>query len=603
MIVSSISIPPRSEVAREHTWNAESVYPSPAAWEAEYAAIAAALPGLARFQGRLGESAAVLADALAARDGLARRVGKLVFYARMSYSVDTADQAAAALQGRAMGLVGQARAAAAFVEPELLAIGQATLARWLQEEPRLAVYAHSVADLLRKAPHLRSGEVEEVLGLLVDPFAGTSTTASTLADADFRFAPARAADGTPVKVTQGTLDTILSGPDREARRTAWEHYTDTYLAFRNTLANNLATSLRQNVFAMRVRHHPSTLAASLFEHNIPLEVFHNLSDVFRRHLPTWHRYWALRRRALAVDTLHPYDIWAPLVPGKPEVGYAQAVAWIAQALAPLGAEYAATLRRGCLEERWVDLCPNQGKMAGAFSYGSPGTSPFIMMTYDGTLESVSTLAHELGHSMHSYLTWRTQPMIYTDYALFLAEVASNFHQAMLRAHLLATNPDPAFQVAVIEEAMSNFHRYLFIMPTLARFELEMHERVERGEGLAADLMIERMADLFAESYGGEMSIDRPRVGITWATFSHLYSDYYVYQYATGISAANALSQRILAGTPGAAEAYVRFLSAGSSLYPLDALKLAGVDMATTQPVEAAFAVLAGLVDRLEALVG
>jgi oligoendopeptidase F len=224
-----------------------------------------------------------------------------------------------------------------------------------------------------------------------------------------------------------------------------------------------------------------------------------------------------------------------------------------------------------------------------------------MMSYNDSLNSLSTLAHELGHSMHSYLTWQTQPMIYSDYSLFVAEVASNFHQAMVRAHLLATQDDPGFQTAVIEEAMYNFHRYFFQMPTLARFELEMHERTERGEGLTAGLMIDRMAALFEEGYGGEMHVDRDRVGITWAQFGHLYANFYVFQYATGISAAHALAQRILSGTPGAAESYVAFLKAGSSLYPLDALKLAGVDMTTPAAVESAFEVLAGYVDRLEAL--
>ncbi len=599
--MSTTTVPPRGEVPVEYTWNAESVYPSTAAWEAEYQGIAAALPAFARFGGRLGESPATLLQALAAYEDLARRTGKLLFYARMSYSVDTANQAAATLQGKAMGLVGQVRAATAFVEPELVALGSATLLRWLQEEPRLTIYGHYVANLLRRQPHLRSGEVEELLGLLADPFGATATTADMLTSADFRFAPARAEDGTELELAQGTLDTILAGADREARRTAWEHYCDTYLAFKNTLANNYVASIKQSVFRMRARRHASTLEASLFENNVPLEVFQRLVEVFRRNLPTWHRYWALRRRALGVATLHPYDIWAPLVAGKPEVDYHQAVEWIAAALAPLGEDYVATIRRGCLEQRWVDVCPNRGKMAGAFSYGSPGTHPFIMLSYDSTLESVSTLAHELGHSLHSYLTWKTQPMVYSDYSLFLAEVASNFHQAMLRAYLLEHNPDPVFQIAVIEEAMSNLHRYLFIMPTLARFELEMHERVERGEGLAADLMNERMADLFGEAYGGEMHVDRPRVGITWATFSHLYADYYVYQYATGISAANALSRRILAGTPGAVADYRKFLSAGSSLYPLDALKLAGVDLTTPAPVEAAFEILASLVDRLDKL--
>jgi oligoendopeptidase F len=302
-----------------------------------------------------------------------------------------------------------------------------------------------------------------------------------------------------------------------------------------------------------------------------------------------------------VETLHPYDIWAPLTDSNPAVPYAQGVEWIAQGMQPLGDEYVTALRRGCLEERWVDVYPNQGKRQGAFSFGTPDTHPFIMMSYTDNLTSMSTLAHELGHSLHSYFTWKHQPFAYAEYSLFVAEVASNFNQAMTRAHLLKAQTDPAFQIPLLEEAMYNFHRYFFIMPTLARFELEVHERVERGQGLTADDLNNLMADLFTEAYGGEMHIDRDRVGITWATFGHLYSNFYVFQYATGISAAHALAAPILAGDTDAARRYVEFLSAGSSLYPVDALKHAGVDMTTPQAVETAFATMAGYVDRLETL--
>jgi len=597
------AILPRSAVDPRYTWNAESVFATEAEWEAELDRVTAELPALKQYRGRLGESAHVLAEALRLAQALRRRVNVLGAYAAIAYFVDTTNAAAAARYGRAQGLAGQFAAATAFIEPELLSIGQGTLQAWMQAEPALAIYGQYVADLFRKQAHVRSAEVEEVLGLLTEPFAGTQTTASLLTDADFQFKPARAADGSELPLTQGSLHTLLVGADREARRTAWENYADQHLAYKNTLASNLATSIKQNIFTMRARRHASSLAAALFEQNIPVEVFHNLIAVFKRNLPTWQRYWRIRRRALGVEKLHPYDIWAPLTVNRPRIPYPQAVEWICAGMAPLGDEYVAVLRRGCLQDRWVDIYPNQGKFSGAFSWGAQGTFPFIVMSYSDDIFSLSTLAHELGHSLHSYYTWREQPEVYAGYSLFLAEVASNFNQALVRAHLLQTNTDRDFQISVLEEALDNFHRYFFIMPTLARFELETHERIERGQGLTAETMISLMADLFDEAYGGEVYMDRDRVGITWATFSHLYTDYYVYQYATGISGANALAQRILSGVPGAAEAYLGFLKAGSSRYPLDVLKSAGVDLSTPAPVEAAFSVLAGLVDRLERLTG
>jgi oligoendopeptidase F len=293
-----------------------------------------------------------------------------------------------------------------------------------------------------------------------------------------------------------------------------------------------------------------------------------------------------------------------LTANPPTLSYETAVDWIAQGMTPLGKEYTSILRNGALEERWVDVYPNQGKRMGAFSSGLKGTHPFIMMSFTDDLFSLSTLAHELGHSLHSYYTWQKQPLVYSNYGLFVAEVASNFNQALVRAHLFESNSDPNFHIAVIEEAMANFHRYFFIMPTLARFELELHQRVERGQPLNADIMNNLLADFFQEGYGDEVVFDRERTGITWAQFhSHLYANFYVYQYATGISAAHALAHDILQEKPGAVDNYLAFLKAGGSMYPMDALKLAGVDMTSPEPVETAFAVLAQIVDRLEQLVG
>jgi oligoendopeptidase F len=593
--------PPRTAVPVERTWDAASVFETPEAWGEALDALVADLGKLEGFTGRLAEGPSVTLEALATRDDLSRRLGHVFVYAYLDYSVDTGDQAAVARFGRAQSVYGQVAAAFSFVEPELLALGREQLLEWAESDPGFEPYHHYFDDLARRVDHVRSSEVEELLGLLEDAHTGPYATYSGLTDSDLTFADAVRTDGETAEVTQGSLHGLLGSTDRALRKSAWESYADGYRAVRNAIASNYATAIKQDVFSARARRHQSTRAAALHASNVPLEVFDNLLATFERNLPTWHRYWRARASLLGLDAIEPYDLWAPLGSDPPELTYEQCVEWICEALAPLGEEYVATVRRGCLEDRWIDVYPNQGKMGGAFSAGQPGTRPFIVMSFDGTAVSLGTLAHELGHSMHSYLAWETQPQISSRYSLFVAEVASNFHQVLLRAHLLETISDRELQLAVLDEAMANFHRYFFVMPTLARFEQETHERVERGEGLTADLLDERMADLFGEAYGPDFPFDRERVGITWAQFSHLYAPFYVYQYATGISGAHALGNRVLAGEPGAAERYLDFLRAGGSGYPLDLLRAAGVDLASSEPVEAAFAVLSSLVDRLEAL--
>lgn len=600
-MTEATTIPVRSETAPERQWNAGSIFPSPAAWQDAYQQVLRDLEQASEYRGHLGDGPEVLLAWFRDFETLYQRLGKVYVYAYMSYAVDTTDQEAAAMADQALGLLGRMLATISFADPELLAIGQAEIEQWLEDEPRLQPYRHTLDDLFRKQEHIRSAEVEELLGMLSDPLMTVRSTFDALADADLQFRPAHTGDGEEVEVGQGSLNRLLNSRDRTLRQTAWESYSDAYLAFQNTFASNLNVNIKGDVLQARARRYNSSLEAALFENNIPTAVFHNLVDTFRKHLPTWHRYWAVRRRALGVDELHPYDIWAPLTGSQPEVPYEQAVDWICEGLAPLGADYTGRLRAGCLDDRWVDVYPNRGKRQGAFSFGWQGTHPFIVMSYVNDVRSMSTLAHELGHSMHSYYTWETQPAVYARYSIFVAEVASNFNQAMVRAYLLEHQQDPALQIAVIEEAMSNFHRYFFIMPTLARWELEMHERVERGEALTARTMNERMAELFAEGYGDELADDRERTGITWAQFQHMYMNFYVYQYATGIAGAHALARRVQAGEAGAVEDYLNFLKAGSSGYALDLLKRAGVDLTTPEPVEAAFAVMAGYIDRLEEL--
>jgi oligoendopeptidase F len=501
-------------------------------------------------------------------------------------------------------MFGQAMATIAFVEPELLAIGEETLNQWIADTPALAVYHHHIRTLFERQAHVRSADVEQTLGLANDPFGTATSIHGVLANTDLTFKSAESSTGESLEIGQGNIGALLSDPDRQTRRSAWTNYRDAHLAFRNTMAACLSTGVKQDVFQMRVRGYPSSLQAALAPNHIPVEIFHNTVDTFRKHLGTWHRYWRVRRQALGYDTLHPWDIKAPLTREKIVVPYDQAVEWVAAGMAPLGEEYVNTLRNGATTERWVDVYPSQGKRAGAFSTGFPGTAPFIMMSHNDDIFGMSTLAHELGHSMHSWYTWQNQPLVYSWYGIFLAEVASNFNQVLTRDWLLRHNPDPQFRIAVIEEAMSNFHRYFFIMPTLARFELAIHERVEKGGALTADYLNGLMADLFAEGYGDEVQFDREREGITWATFhTHLYYNFYVYQYTTGIAAAHALGQAVLRGEDGAVERYLGFLKSGGSDYPLDILQRAGIDMRSPEAVETTFAVLDDYVSQLEELTG
>ena len=596
------TVPARADVPIESTWNHESVFPSLDAWRDAYQDAVAAVSEIEPYQGTLAQSPARLAEWFDAHSALARRVSTLYMYPVMWQACDGNNEAIKGMVGQAQGLAGQFTAAVAFAEPELLAMDEETLLGWLQLD-ELKLYQQHIDDLLRKKKHVLSGEVEAVLGLLSDPLGRIESIRSALNDMDLTFEAAVDSAGAPQPLVQSTINNLLADGDREARKNAWRNYADSYLKFNNTLATTYLASVKSNVVRARLRGYESVLHAKLSPCNIPVEVFHNLIDTYRKHIPTWHRYWDVRRRALGYDRIHPWDIWAPLTADDPRLTFPEAVDMIFEGMAPLGADYVATMRRGCLDERWVDYAINEGKSEGAFSYGTYDSLPFIMMSFDGNLSSMSTLAHELGHSMHSHYTRESQPFVYSHYSMFAAEVASNFNQALVRAHLFARNDDRTFQMALIQEAMDNIHRYFFIMPTLARFELEVHTRMENDEPLTPEMLNQIMADFYAEGYGETMTDDRRRTGITWAQFGHLYEAYYTFQYATGISAAHALANAILAGDdPDAVARYLAFLRAGGSDYPIPALQAAGVDMSTPLAVEETFAVLEGLVKRLEGLV-
>ena len=388
----------RKDVETVHTWDLESVFATPEGWEKERQAVMAALPPLAGFKGKLGESPSVLADYLEAAEAMAVRAVRLMTYANMEIIVDTTSPEALALKGQAIGLFGQCSATVSFSQPELQDLGD-ILFEWADKELRLSIYRHYFEDLIRQRDHLRSAEVEQVLGLLIDPFSGPQATASALTDSDLQFVDAVGDNGEAFRVGQTTIPpTGIQSVDRERRRTAWESFSDGYLSVKNTLASNYLTCVKQRVFNIRVRSYESVLHSMLSPGNVPNAVFHNLIDTFTANLPTWHRYWEVRRRLLQVDTLHPYDQWAPLQDNEIRIPYEQAVDWCCDSMEPLGDEYVTPMRSGCTEERWVDYEPNIEKRQGAAAVGGGlgSTRNFLYTSYDSTLQAVSVLSHELG---------------------------------------------------------------------------------------------------------------------------------------------------------------------------------------------------------------
>ncbi len=597
----------RKDAPKESTWNREAVYATWKDWQKDLDAGLAELSELGEFNGKLKDGPGVVADWFETRGRHWRRMMILQEFADWAQIVDSTDIEAKGAFSQAKGLESKFIATTAFAIPQFLEIGEGLL-DWVDKEPRLAVYKYYFENMLRLKKYQRSEEVEEILGMLEEPFDGVYQSASELVDSDLKFRDALDSKGKPLPVFQANMDIALQDLDRDRRKTAWESYYDSYLSMENTLASIYLTNVKQWTFKAKVRGYGSVLEMNLSPTNLPLDVYHNLIDTFKANLPVWHKYWDVKARVLGVDKLAPWDVWAPIMEVPPVIPYKQSVDWICDAMKPLGEEYVSVLRNGALEGRWVDWAPNMEKRQNAASSLQIGNKPpFIYMSYDDSIIALSTLAHELGHSMHGYYSDLNQPEVYNEYEAVsstVGETPSNFQQAMTRIYLRNTIMDDRnLQLALIDEAMANFHRYFFIMPTLARFEYEVFARADAGEPLTTRDLNKLMSDLFAEGYGETMGDDPARTGITWAQFLHLYYPFYTFQYAIGISAAHYLAYNIDAGTEGAPEKYLDLLKAGGSMDTMDLFSLSGVDMTSPEPVNKAFQEMAELVDYLEEMAG
>ncbi len=601
-----MSILERKDVPIEHTWNKEKVYPTWKEWQAEFEAAHSELKNLAVYKGTFGQGPQQLAEWFQQYAMQYQRVIRLSSYASNHVAVDANDAEAKGYDGQADSLWAQFFATVAFVEPEILDLGEVVL-EWAKTYLPLADYKHYFDNILRLKPHKRSQEVEEIMGMLTEPFSGVASTISELTQTDLKFQSAIDSKGQEHPVLQATIaPTGVQSTDIAQRKSAWENYADGYLAMENTLATGYITNLKQWLFETRVRGYESILELRLAPSNTPVEVFLTFIDTFKKNLPVWHKYWAVKRKILGQEQIHPYDVWAPIVKNPPVISYYQSVDWICEALQPLGDEYVRAMRQGCLEDRWVDWAPNAGKRQGAFSTTMVDKKPpFLFTSYDDTLLAMSVLAHELGHSMHSYFSYHNIAFVYRSYGMIsstVGETASNFNQAMLRSYLKdAKGDDPEFQIAMIDEAIFNFHRYFFTMPTLARLEFEVCSRLQEGQPVTTPDLKSMMKKFYAEGYGDTMTDDPERTAITWAQYAHLFYPFYTFQYGIGISAATALANGVRSGNSGATESYLAFLKAGGSKYTMDLFKLAGVDMMSPAPIDAAFKLLSDMVDQLERL--
>jgi oligoendopeptidase F len=593
------TLPKRSDVATEDTWNLESIYPTNADWETDFLRVSAMLPGIRALQGHIGDSAAVLLDALTQRDRAGEILGRLFVYAHMRLHEDSANSTYQALADRITSLANELNTASAYVTPELLSLSQERLDAFLAEEPALQVYRHALDEINRQRAHILPAEQEALLAQASELGNAPERIYEMFSNADLKLPNVRDEQGDEVQLTQGNyVARFLENHDREVRRGAFQAMLGTYEAYRNTIAATLAAQVKRDVFFARARHYSSSLEAALDGNNIPVSVYDNLIATVDRNLPVLHRYLTLRKRLLGLDELHMYDLYVPMVREvEYKVPFAEAQERVGRALAPLGTEYVAALSDG-FRSRWIDVYENEGKRSGAYSWGSFGTQPFVLLNYQASMDSMFTLAHEMGHSMHSFFTWRNQPYPYSSYTLFVAEVASTLNEALMTNYLLQTTEDRALRLYVINHALETYRTTLYRQTLFAEFERDIHQRAEGGEALTPELLNAIFMGLNDKYYGPVAAVDE-LIGIEWARIPHFYSSFYVYQYATGISASAALAHQILTEGEPAVRRYLRFLSAGSSDYSINLLRDAGVDLSTPQPIQEALDTFGRYLDELE----
>lgn len=594
----------RSQIPDRYKWDLTALYPNEAAWRQAKDRVAAQIPTIQKHKGTLTQSATQLLAGLEAISGLNKEFARVAIYASLLADQDTRASGPQAMRQEVTRLGATFSSEAAFAEPEILKADRATIARFVKEKPGLKVYEHYLDDILRRQPHTGSETEERLIAEAGLMAPAPSEVFGILSDADFPYPSVTLSDGKKVTVNSAGYSLYRTLPNRDDRQKVMAAFFEAIGSFRRTYGVTMNANAQKDLFYMKARKYPSTLEASLNANNIPVSVYKSLVDGVNASLPSFHRYLKLRKRMMGVDQLHYYDLYAPLVASvNLQYPIEKAEAEIVAALAPLGPEYTSVIKRA-FSERWIDLYPTPGKRAGAYSEGAAyDVHPYMLLNYNGTYSDMSTLAHELGHTMQSHLSNKAQPYPTADYPIFVAEVASTFNEALLIDHMLKGNLDDASKLSLLGSYLENIKGTVFRQTQFAEFEWRVHEMAEKGEPITGDALSALYASITKKYYGHDagVCVVDDYVAHEWAYIPHFYRTYYVYQYATSFTASAALAERVLGGDAAARERYLKFLSAGGSDYPVALLQQAGVDMTTREPLELTMRAMNRVMDEMEAI--
>lgn len=590
----------RSEIAEKDKWDLGKIYASDSDWEKSYARVKSDLSKIQDFQGRLGEGPLVLADCFKLEDSIEEELSKLYVYAHMRYHEDTGNTKYQALSDKVTNLNVAAAAAFSFIVPEIIALPENTLLGFLAEDTPLKLYDFSLREILRQKKHILSAKEEKLIAEMGELANTPEHAFSLLTNADLKFPEITDEVGNKVALTEERYSKFIHSKDRRVREEAFKALFGTYSKVKNTIGALYSGSVKKDLFYAAARKYASPLEQALDADNIPTAVYDTVVKTINDNLEPLHRYMKLRKKMLGVEELHMYDLYTPLVPElQKDIPYEEGKEIVLEGLGCLGKDYQALLQKA-MNERWIDVYENEGKRSGAYSWGTYGTQPYILLNYGNTFQDVFTLAHELGHSMHSYLSWQNQPYPYASYTIFLAEVASTTNEALLMHHLLKKTADPTEKLYLLNHYLEKIRTTVYRQTMFAEFEKIAHEKAKMGEALTPEMLSAVWHEINERYYGPEMLVDK-LVDIEWARIPHFYSAFYVYKYVTGYAAATSLSVKILNEGEKAVKEYLRFLSRGSSAYSLDILRDAGVDMTSAQPLLETVQVFNGILAEMEEL--